>query len=53
MKIVVLNLQALQEALGGENSKECRYACVDVEFNIQRQGTGANSVLQKLVFVQL
>jgi len=34
------------------SGKECRYACVDIEFSVQRQGTDAVSRIQKVIFVQ-
>ena len=34
------------------NGKECRYAAVDVEVQVQRQGTDASSKLSKIIFVQ-
>uniref|UniRef100_A0A915I3K9 ADF-H domain-containing protein n=1 Tax=Romanomermis culicivorax TaxID=13658 RepID=A0A915I3K9_ROMCU len=33
--------------------KECRYGCVDVSFNIHRQGAETSSALQKIIFVQM
>jgi len=44
-------LDAIRHALGNE-SKECRYGCVDVEFSVQRQGAG-DSFIKKVVFVQI
>ena len=35
-----------------EGGKECRYAAVDVEVQVQRQGTEGGSKLNKVVFVQ-
>ena len=34
------------------NGKECRYAAVDVEVSVQRQGTDAASTFNKVVFIQ-
>ncbi|CAI4225164.1 unnamed protein product [Auanema sp. JU1783] len=35
-----------------EGGKECRYAAVDVEVQVQRQGTEGGSKLSKVIFVQ-
>ncbi|KAK0408338.1 hypothetical protein QR680_003894 [Steinernema hermaphroditum] len=34
------------------DGKECRYAAVDVEIQVQRQGTDSGSKLSKVVFIQ-
>ncbi len=34
-----------------KDGKECRYGCVDVEFQVHRQGTDTASKLQKVIFV--
>jgi len=34
------------------DGKDCRYAAVDVEVNVQRQGTDSTSKLSKVIFVQ-
>jgi len=44
-------VEELRTALG--TGKECRYACVDVEFTVQRQGAESASFIQKVVFVQI
>ncbi|KAI1711466.1 cofilin/tropomyosin-type actin-binding protein [Ditylenchus destructor] len=34
------------------DGKECRYAAVDVEVNVQRQGTDGGAKISKIIFVQ-
>jgi|UniRef100_A0AC35FQT2 cofilin len=40
----------LRKAVG--SGKECRYAAVDVEVSVQRQGTDGSSTFTKVVFIQ-
>ena len=35
-----------------QDGKECRYAAVDVEVTVQRQGAEGTSTLNKVIFVQ-
>lgn len=41
----------MKKAIG--DGKECRYAAVDVQVEVQRQGTDGSSKFSKVVFVQL
>ncbi|CAG9534289.1 unnamed protein product [Cercopithifilaria johnstoni] len=43
-------VEEIRKSVG--DGKECRYAAVDVEVQVQRQGTDAASRLTKVVFVQ-
>ncbi|VDO92704.1 unnamed protein product [Heligmosomoides polygyrus] len=43
-------IEELRKAVDG--GKECRYAAVDVEVQVQRQGTEGGSKLNKVIFVQ-
>ncbi|TKR69906.1 hypothetical protein L596_021997 [Steinernema carpocapsae] len=43
-------VEEIRKAVG--DGKECRYAAVDVEVQVQRQGTDAASKLSKVVFIQ-
>ncbi|VDD96764.1 unnamed protein product [Enterobius vermicularis] len=43
-------VEEIRKSVG--NGKECRYAAVDVEVQVQRQGTDAASRLSKVVFIQ-
>lgn len=49
-KFLVIKFQEIRKSVG--DGKECRYAAVDVEVQVQRQGTDATSRLTKVVFVQ-
>ncbi|RCN39114.1 Cofilin/tropomyosin-type actin-binding protein [Ancylostoma caninum] len=43
-------VEEMKKAVDG--GKECRYAAVDVEVQVQRQGTEGGSKLNKVIFVQ-
>uniref|UniRef100_A0A0K0CZS1 ADF-H domain-containing protein n=1 Tax=Angiostrongylus cantonensis TaxID=6313 RepID=A0A0K0CZS1_ANGCA len=43
-------IEEMRKAVDG--GKECRYAAVDVEVQVQRQGTEGGSKLNKVIFVQ-
>ncbi|KJH53623.1 Cofilin/tropomyosin-type actin-binding protein [Dictyocaulus viviparus] len=43
-------IEEMKKAVDG--GKECRYAAVDVEVQVQRQGTEGGSKLNKVIFVQ-
>lgn len=43
-------VEEIRKSVG--DGKECRYAAVDVEVQVQRQGTDSTSRLSKVIFVQ-
>jgi len=43
-------VQAMKDLVG--DGKQCRYAAVDVEIQVQRQGTDGQSKFSKVIFVQ-
>lgn len=46
----MLVVQEIKKTCG--SGQECRYAAVDVEVTVQRQGTDGASKLTKVIFVQ-